>query len=91
MEEGIGPYKRLWENSRTSREVKFVIHDGIVPTSSNPEICNEFNDMSLPIDEGSSPTKPVASRPSFFKYLRLLIEVGIVPEKLVRPTSRFSI
>jgi hypothetical protein len=53
------------------------------PTSSNPEICNEFNDLSLPIDGGSSPAKPSASRPSFFKDLRLLIEVGIVPEKLV--------
>lgn len=90
IEEGIRSFNPQLETSRTSSDVKFVIHAGIDPTSSNPESCNEFKDLRLPIDDGSSPAKPITSRPSFFKHLRLLIEIGIVPEKLVRPTSKFS-
>lgn len=84
MEEGIGPLKPQQETTRTSRDVRFVIHDDIDPTSPNPEICNEFKDVSLPIDEGSSPVKPSASRPSFFKCLRLLIEFGTVQRNWCR-------
>lgn len=59
IKEGIVPCKPQLENSRTSKEVKFVIHLGNDSTTSNPEICNEFKCLSAPIVEGNSPEKPL--------------------------------
>jgi hypothetical protein len=90
MEDDIGPCKPHRENSTTSKEVKFVIHGAIGPTTCKPETSNELKDVSSPIDEGRSPEKPGAPRPRFFRDLRLLTELGIAPEKLVPPISKFS-
>lgn len=54
MEGGTSPDKLQSEKWSSIKEVKFAIQDGIAPTIPVPDTCNELNDLSSPIDDGSS-------------------------------------
>lgn len=49
---------QLW-NCRVVKDVKFATHDGIDPTIPFSETSNARKDLKFPIDEGSSPEKPL--------------------------------
>jgi hypothetical protein len=54
IEEGMCPDKPHLENSRWTKEVNLVTHDGIGPIIPAPITSNQFKDVSSPIEEGSS-------------------------------------
>jgi hypothetical protein len=88
MEAGTSPDKLQSENWSHTKEVKFATQDGIPPTTPAPDTSNELKDLSSPIEDGSLWEKSTAARPNLFKDLRLLMELGMGPEKLVLLTSK---
>ncbi|BAF29424.1 Os12g0211600 [Oryza sativa Japonica Group] len=60
------------------------------PTIWNPDTSSKSKYRKLPNEEGSVPEKPLAPMPNFFRDLRLLMELGIIPVKFVLLTDKFS-
>jgi len=88
MEEGTCPDKPQFMNRKTNKDVRFAIQDGISPVIPAPDTSKKLKDVSSPIEEGSSCEESTAAIPKLSKNLRLRMELGIGPEKLVLLTSK---